>query len=227
MRALYLSFVGSAAACVIAFASCSTIETVPDEDGGGSGPSDDDDGGPTTTGGGTKASSGPTTTTSGGGACPSPVGLSGAHLLSISVKLSPQKAFALNANISLAGGPSNYTASMALQPLSAMDQQTPVCESLSFEDLPVNGDGSFTWNLGEVRLCGDANPISGGDLQTTLILDGTFCSGAPLFGCGDVMGVVSEPLQGYDLTGSTFALQKYGGSIPAPLINCAMEPAVY
>jgi hypothetical protein len=228
MRTLSLTFVASVAAGLIAFGACSNVETIP-EDGGGSGSSDDDgDGdGPGPTGGATKASTGPTTTSSGGSGCPSIVGTSGTHLLSLSIKLSPPKAFALIASVSLAGGPSGMSADLSLQPLSATDQMTAVCAPLSFAGLPVSGDGSFQWDLGDVRLCGEANPISGSDIQTTLILDGSLCTGTLGFGCGDVTGIVSEPLPDYDLTGSTFTLQKYGGQIPPPLIDCAMTPAQY
>lgn len=223
MRLLFMT--GASLLAIGLVAACSTVKTLPDEDGGGSGADDDgDDVG--STGVGTKASSGPTTT-GGGGACPSAIGLSGAHLLTVSVKLNPQKAFVLGANINVTGGPGSFTASMVLQPLSATDQQTAVCAPLAIENLPVSSDGSFIWNLGQVSLCGEANPISMSELVTTLTLDGTFCTGTPLFGCGGVSGIVSIPLPDFDLTGSTFTLQKYGGTLPAPLINCEMAPAQY
>jgi hypothetical protein len=220
MRLLALGL-GCGAILVAALAACeSTVET-EDHGVGGSGAGSGAQTGFPSNGGATKG-----TTGSSGAGCPSALWLSGTHLLTVSVKLNPQKAFALNANIEVTEGPSSLNGSMALQPLSAMDQQTPVCAPLSFENLPVSADGSFVWNLGQVSICGEANPISGSELVTTLILEGAFCS-APHFACGNVSGIVTAPLPDFDLTGSTFTLQKYPSQIPAPLINCNMDPAQY
>jgi hypothetical protein len=78
-----------------------------------------------------------------------------------------------------------------------------------------------------VTLCGEANPISGSDITSTLVLDGTLCEGTVGFACGDLTGTVDAPIPGFDLTGSTFTMQEYQGAKPTPLINCEKVPAEY
>lgn len=150
------------------------------------------------------------------------------YLLSVSTNLSPEKAFAFE--LTIAGGtlPDDVTVKPFLQPLSAEDQQTPVCEMIMAYGQVVADDGSFTWDFGDIRICPEANPISGSEIQTSLILSGSFCTSTPGFGCGDVSGIVSTPIPNYDLTGSTFTTQAFEGpEKPAPLIDCAMTPAQY
>jgi hypothetical protein len=117
---------------------------------------------------------------------------------------------------------------LSLQPLSAEDQSTPVGDPLVASDLAVAADGTFDWDLGEVTLVGAANPITGANIVSTLQFQGSICGGDNLgFICGGVTGIVSEPLSNYDLTGSTFAMQRYEGEKPVPVINCAKDPAEY
>lgn len=169
----------------------------------------------------------------GASACePFPVvegGPDGTYLFSLSAKLSPKKAFALDATLVTTEGADGLDASLTLQPLSAEDQSTPVGDALTFNDLTIAADGTFHWEFGEVTLAGAANPISGADIISTLIFDGFVCGGPNAgFICGDASGIVSQPIMGYDLTGSTFTMQRYDGSEkPEPLINCDRDPAQY
>lgn len=151
----------------------------------------------------------------------------GDYLFALSASLDPPKAFALaGALVTHAGEP--LTVDLNLQPLAKEDRMTPVGDPLVFTGLPVNADGTFEWDLGDIVLVNAANPISEFDVSATVQLHGGLCGGDNLgFICGDVTGVVTEPLNNFDLVGSTFTMQRFDGDIPAPVINCAKEPAVY
>lgn len=176
--------------------------------------------------------------TTGPSQCETPVAddaeVTGQWLFTLSARLDPKKAFVLNANITAEfQDDGSMLIDMSLQPLSAMDQMTPAaCPAIELTDLVVNPDGSFNWLLAPndmgLTLCGEANPISGGDILTGLSLSGTICGGADAgFICGNVAGVVSTPIPNFDLTGSTFTIQKIMGAAPTPVINCEKVPAEY
>ena len=116
-----------------------------------------------------------------------------------------------------------------LQPLSKDDQTTPVSTPLNFTELPVAADGTFTWDFGMITLPGAANPITGADVEATLILTGELCAGDRAgFICGEAAGDVSAPLMASLSPGSGFTMQaEEGGELPFPVINCAKDPAVY
>lgn len=152
----------------------------------------------------------------------------GRYLFSLSAKLSPKKAIALDANLTTHAAADGLTADLDLQPLSGMDQMSPVGTPLSFTALPVAADGSFTWDLGTVDVPGEANPISGAPIQADLTLVGQLCGGDRAgFICGDATGMLILPFE-LDLMGSTWTMQaEEGGMLPSPVINCAKDPAVY
>ncbi|MBL8744506.1 MAG: hypothetical protein JNK04_25535, partial [Myxococcales bacterium] len=145
----------------------------------------------------------------------------GEYLFALSATLDPPKAFALAGTlVTHAGDP--LTVDLSLQPLAKEDQMTAVGDPLVYTDLPVNADGSFEWDLGDIVLVNAANPISEFDVAATVQLNGGLCGGDDLgFICGNVTGVVTAPLNMFDLAGSTFTMQRYEGDIPAPVINCA------
>jgi hypothetical protein len=152
----------------------------------------------------------------------------GPYLFALSTILNPKIAFAFDAELSLRFTTGDARADLTMQPLSAADQTTPVGESVVFEGLLVDSDGSFEWDLGEVTLPGASNGITGPDVETetTLILTGNLCANSPGFFCGDATGEMSTPFD-LELDGSTFTFQKYEETLPSPLINCAKEPAEY
>lgn len=93
-----------------------------------------------------------------------------------------------------------------LQPLTleqgkVTTPRMPIGEPLCFENLPV-GDGTFVIDAGVVKVTGMANPVTGGDIEATLTLNGTIISAD--FYCGDITGDVMSPLMA-PLAGSTFA----------------------
>ncbi|MFO0553665.1 MAG: hypothetical protein U0271_35105 [Polyangiaceae bacterium] len=151
----------------------------------------------------------------------------GQYLFALSAVLSPKKAFALDTSMTVTSdGADGFLVDLNMQPLSKMDQMTPAGDPLVFTGLAVAADGTFTWDFGTVTLAGTANPISDLDIITTLVLTGQLCGGSD-FICGDVTGTVATPIPDYDLTGSTFTMQRYEGTKPAPVINCAKDPAKY
>ena len=114
--------------------------------------------------------------------------------------------------------------SMSVQPLRTDDGITPVGMPFAGGPFPIQPDGSFTADFGEISMEGPANPISGSELATTLTLigmPGGWCTGSA-FVCGDVEGTASKPIA-LDLTGSTFTLQRVvpPSGYPAPVLNCA------
>lgn len=161
--------------------------------------------------------------------------IDGAWLFTLSVKLSAEKAFVLTSTFVTEEQPDgSLLVDLSLQPLSAADQTTPACGAThEYTDLVVNADGSFAWTLAPddapLSLCGEANPISGSEISTGLTISGTICGGAAAgFVCGPVTGTVATPIPNYDLTGSTYTMQKgMGGTFPPPVINCEKAPAMY
>ncbi len=161
----------------------------------------------------------------------------GDYLFALSARLDAPKAFALKSTlVATTEMDGTMLVDLTLQPLSAMDQTTEVCTPHVLTDLLVNADGSFTWDIsaqtgGTLSLCGEANPISGAEIVTTLTLTGTMCGGVDLgFICGVATGSVTVPFPlelTTDTKQSTFTLQKYMGALPAPVINCAKDPAMY
>ncbi len=179
--------------------------------------------------GGTSSSS--SSGAGGAGACsaPMPGKIDGDYLLTLSAKLSPKKALAFQATVTTTdGGNGTLMVSMKVQPLSATDQKTAVGSPVDTMPFVVAADGSFDAMLGTIMVSGAANPITGSDITTSgVILHGQLCSQDPSFVCGTVDGQVTAPIMA-SLTGSTFTMQAIqNGTIPAPLLNCAKDPAMY
>lgn len=169
--------------------------------------------------------------TGGAAACtlPAAAEADGTYLFSLAAKLNPQKAIVLDTTMTTeAGADGGLVVNLSMQPLSGMDQATPVGEPIVRNDLAVAADGTFDWDFGQVTVAGAANPLTFSDIEATLQAQGTLCTQSPDFICGTITGIVTKPLNMFDLSnGSTFTMQKYEGSPPSPVINCAKEPAVY
>lgn len=155
------------------------------------------------------------------GECPD---VDGSHLLTLSLTLNPRKAIVFDATVVSHLDDGALTVDLSIVPLSAADQKTPVGDALSWTALATDPDGSFAWDLGVVTVIEEANPIVP-RLVTTLKLVGQLCATED-FICGSVTGTISSPIE-FDLTGSTFTMQRYDGAKPDPLINCSRDPAVY
>lgn len=100
------------------------------------------------------------------------------------------------------------TATFTFQPLSLdvgskTEPQEPVGEPLIFTGVEFDANGNFSIDMGLVMVTGAANPVTGSDLEATLVLDGHVVHVDAL--CGDVTGILMSPLEA-DLSGSTFAM---------------------
>jgi hypothetical protein len=99
------------------------------------------------------------------------------------------------------------TADFEFRPLS-LDQGetlTPrVClpELLTYSGVEIDADGDFELNMGLVVVSGEANPITGSEMQLISVLLGHIEDSDTM--CGVVEGTLVSPVE-FDLEGSTFA----------------------
>lgn len=145
------------------------------------------------------------------------------YYFTLSAVIAPKKPFVVLGTVTI--DEAANTVSFSFQPLSKEDKTTPVGTPILGGPFPIEADGSFVGDFGNISMDGAANPISGSELATTLVLKGApggWC-GPSEFVCGDVEGIASKPLEGLDLKGSTFTMQKLEtpGVYPEPVINCA------
>ncbi len=148
------------------------------------------------------------------------------YYFTLSAVIVPTKPFVVDGTVTI--DEAANTVSFSFQPLRADDKTTPVGTPILGGPFPIQPDGSFEGDFGDISMHGDANPISGSELATELVLKGApggWC-GASEFVCGDVEGIASKPLKDLDLKGSTFTMQKLSapGVYPEPVINCAGKP---
>lgn len=149
---------------------------------------------------------------------------SGRYLLALSTTLMPDAPllFAVEAEVA-----SDLTRiDLQLQPLTSDaddEPRTAIGDSFGVSDIPYDEDGSFSADLGDVSVPGRANPITGSDIVASVQLTARTRAGegdrADLF-CGEVTGMVIEPIA-LDLAGSSFgALRTDGESSAEPLLRC-------
>lgn len=79
--------------------------------------------------------------------------------------------------------------------------------------IEIDADGNFAFELIDVAVTGQANPISGSDLVARLSIAGRFIEPGRM--CGRVEGMITVPV-GIDLSGSTFGGVMFGvdGELP-------------
>jgi hypothetical protein len=148
------------------------------------------------------------------------------YLFALSAKLLPAKPIVCFGTVTMAQGANGPEVSFNLQPLRADDKKTPVGDPIVGGPFPVQPDGSFVADFGNIEVLGVANPISGSDLATTATItggSGALCKPAD-FICGEVTGIVSKPLDNYDLKGSKFTFQRITdpqAPYPKAMIDCA------
>lgn len=145
--------------------------------------------------------------------------ISGQFHLAISTVIAPDLPLQFIATNTLTDdGSGGKLLKSCLQPLQ-LDQgkvttpRGPVGDPICYEGIPVV-DGKFTIEAGVVMVTGMANPVTGGDIESTLTLVGTIISAD--FYCGDITGAVMSPLQA-DLAGSTFAAVRLTDPMMLPL----------
>ena len=114
---------------------------------------------------------------------------------------------------------------LEFQPLSAADRRTPVGQPTRVGPFPLSPDGTLHAELPPLIVSGEANPITGGEIEAQVTLDARLCGGSD-FQCGTVSGSVTRPIP-LDLMGSTFTLERVqGGNLPAqPFLSCNRDQA--
>jgi len=177
-----------------------------------------------------------TTTTSGdggggsggGNACalPEAAAVSGDFILTLSAKLNPQKPFLFLAKVTSESMGDGLGVSMNVRSLAAADRKTLVGDAVDVGPYPLEADGTFVMELPELKIPGEANPITGSEVTANATLTGSICAPGE-FGCGAVTGeVVTSSGLSLKLEGSTFTFQKVTGeAYPEAVINCAGDKA--
>lgn len=161
---------------------------------------------------------------------PATADVSGQFLLAVSPKFAPGTPLQMISTNTLSTDGSGKTFLVSsLQPLSldslkVTTPRLPVGDPLTFGMVEVT-DGAFVLDTGVVTFPGAANPLTGSDIESSLILSGTIISAD--FYCGTITGMVTQPIQ-QDLAGSTFAAVRVESTDPAALPkdvvkNCAGE----
>jgi hypothetical protein len=148
---------------------------------------------------------------------------SGRYLLALSTTLAPDSPllFAVDAQLS----DDLARIELELQPLTSDEDdepRTPVGERFSVRDIAYEEDGTFSADLGRVAVPGRANPITGSDIVADVQLSARTLDteGEPAIFCGEVAGMVAEPVA-LDLSGSTFgAVQTEDEHAAEPLLSC-------
>lgn len=145
--------------------------------------------------------------------------ISGTHLFALSATLSPTTPLQFVATVDLTSTAEGGTMSITFQPLSLdiTATTTPremVGDPLTFTDIPVDAGGGFTLDFGSVGVVGAANPITGADIEASLVITGAIQN--PDLWCGTVTGAVTVPLD-YDLVNSSFAAVRVEDTSPAGL----------
>jgi hypothetical protein len=210
--------------------------TTGDGDGDGDGDpttTGDGDGDPTTTGDG-DGDGDPTTTGDGDGEPADIPNMDGVYLFALETSLGPDlplQFVTTISNMSITG--SGATADFSFQPLS-LDQGetlTPrmfIGDPLDYPGVVFDVDGGFALDMGLVMVTGQANPITGSDIEADLQVIGDIVQDNAL--CGELTGMLQQPLM-FDLAGSTFAAIALAddGSDPATLpvsfpYRCDMVP---
>jgi hypothetical protein len=148
-------------------------------------------------------------------------------------ELDGQYVFALSAVIAretpilfltqVAGQSSPPSIQLEFQPLSAADRRTPVGQPVTIGPLPLMPDGTLSAQLPPLVVAGEANPITGGEIEAQVTLNGRLCGGTD-FQCGSVTGSVTRPIP-LDLMGSTFAMERVQGGAPPeqPFLSCSRD----
>jgi hypothetical protein len=157
-----------------------------------------------------------------GGPCTVAQGsVQGQYLLALSVTLAPTKPIVALASLSTPVLDGGAGLSLVVQPLRASDRTTPVGAPITLGPFAIAADGTYRVEISDVVVTGEANAISGGDIETSLSLVGSLCGDGQFF-CGSLGGTVKQPLAGFDLAGSTFTFTRVDGPLPTqPAIDCA------
>ena len=118
------------------------------------------------------------------------------------------------------------TMDVTFQPLSLNQGETLiprefVGEPITYEDIAVTAEGDFDIDMGLVMVTGAANPVTGSDIEATLIVHGDMLDENTA--CGELEGMLMSPLE-FDLAGSTFAAVRLADDGSDPMSLPTMFP---
>lgn len=158
---------------------------------------------------------------------PPAIDISGTSLLAISTTVQPDLPLQFLSTVTQRVEGDKTVLDIELQPLSLEVQKVtvprmPVGTKLTFTGIELV-DGKYTVDAGSTMVTGAANPITGSDITATLVLSATVVDAD--FVCGDVSGMVTEPLE-TTIDGSTFASVRLADPNVLPTdvtINCDRE----
>ena len=151
--------------------------------------------------------------------------ITGYHLVGLETLLGPDLPIQFMTQVTVNGG----TADFSFQPLSLGVGVVDTPREEVGDPIVVTGvdisTGIFTIDFGEVTVTGMANPISGGDILATIVLDGRILSDDAW--AGAVTGMATQPVAA-DLTGSTFGALRVADPADRPDFPCdtTMSPLV-
>lgn len=153
--------------------------------------------------------------------------VTGEFLLAFSINISPTTPIQFRMENVLTQNPDGTgvldTTITPLTVAARMNVGTPFVAN----DVPIAVTGEFSIMSDGVEVPGAANPITGSDIVANVILNGRLRT--PDLLCGDLAGMVIEPLM-LDLSpGSTFAAIRItpgatGGQLPDPVSACPVDP---
>jgi hypothetical protein len=148
--------------------------------------------------------------------------MNGTFLFALTTSLGPDTPLQFVTTVDFtptAGG--GGTADFTFQPLSldvgaTITPREFVGDPLAYPDIAIDADGNYEIDMGLVMVTGAANPVTGSDIQASLVVTGSIVH-ADAF-CGELSGMLMSPLE-YNLDGSEFAAMRLAddGSNPATL----------
>ncbi|MEL6178079.1 MAG: hypothetical protein AAFS10_03955, partial [Myxococcota bacterium] len=149
------------------------------------------------------------------------VDFSGEFFMAIKTSIGPTLPLFIQATVAVSEDLS--TIDFVFQPLvndvtatgdPAPNPRTPVGDPVTLTGVPFNDNGTFTVQLDNISVAGEANPLTGREILANLMLTGLVAS-SDLF-CGGISGDVVEPIAApLDPAISSFAAQKIVDSIAA------------
>lgn len=158
---------------------------------------------------------------------PEPSEVEGLSLFTVSLTLAKERPVLYRLETTAVVEGEGLRVTHAARPLDKVDGETPVGEGFTVDYL-VAADGSFTATMPETITPAAANPITGGDVTTQLVLTGSMCStrrpeapeGGVDFLCGTLTADITRPVR-LSTTG-TFTNQRPrpGEPWPSAVLDC-------
>ncbi|GEM_PF-1005042 len=149
--------------------------------------------------------------------------MTGVYLWALETSLGPDAPlqFATTVDMVVAEDGQSAVADFSFQPLtldqgSTLDPREFIGDPLVYTGIEFDASGDFEIDMGVVNVAGAANPITGSDIEATLVILGRSVHATAL--CGTLEGELMSPLV-FDLAGSTFGAIKLldDGSDPETL----------